>query len=119
MIGSEKALRSSFYILCIFMALNCFVGSRKDACKYNLQEGNLASNCDYVAFGLYANSQNTDSNTLQERLKTLNYLLLECFKYHERLRECEKEEYKYMPAIYGINSNPTSDANAERIVREK
>ncbi|RHX90220.1 hypothetical protein DLM76_20350 [Leptospira yasudae] len=115
MIGSEKALRSSYYILCIFMALfmSCFIGSRRDACRYNLKESSGAADCELLTISAFVPSQEaTNSNVLSA-------LMLSCYQYYEKLQECEKEEYKYMPAIYGINSNPTSDAIAERIVREK
>ncbi|XDD50927.1 hypothetical protein AB3N59_03810 [Leptospira sp. WS92.C1] len=49
-------------------------------------------------------------------METINYLLLECFKYHEKLKECEKEGYEYMPAIYGINANPVSTSSFEKLV---
>lgn len=38
----------------------------------------------------------------------INLLILNCYQYYEKLKECDKEEKHYIPSIYGINSNPAS-----------
>ncbi|XDD50926.1 hypothetical protein AB3N59_03800 [Leptospira sp. WS92.C1] len=117
-----KNLINIMYVLCITICLNCFVGSRKDACKYNLRESTSASSCDFIAIvaalGSESSTLSPEDFTLRKQA-LFNSNLLSCYQYYEKLQECEKEEYKYMPAIYGINSNPASDALTERIASGK
>ncbi|WP_236711500.1 hypothetical protein [Leptospira alstonii] len=42
------------------------------------------------------------------RAETISFLILNCFQYYQRLQECDKEENRYIPSIYGINTNPVS-----------
>ncbi|WP_201029690.1 hypothetical protein [Leptospira alstonii] len=100
-------------VLTVYFNMNCFIGSHRDACRYNLHESEKSNNCNYLGFSQYANSKNVDTNTEAERAETINFLILECIEYYEKLKECDKEEYKYMPAIYGINTNPVSPSEAE------
>ncbi|EMO21475.1 hypothetical protein LEP1GSC168_4132 [Leptospira santarosai str. HAI134] len=58
---------------------------------------------------------------IQSREGKLSFLLLNCYQYYENLKKCNKEEYKYMPAIYGmnVNPNPISTSALERIASGK
>ncbi|MDI7219683.1 hypothetical protein QMN07_19585 [Leptospira santarosai] len=111
----EKNMRLIILAVIACLSLNCFIGSHRDACRYNLHESDSAHNCNYLGFSLFANSQNTDINTEKERTETINYLLLECIQYYENLKKCNKEEYKYMPAIYGMNVNPYFSVDRNRV----
>ncbi|WP_050558642.1 hypothetical protein [Leptospira santarosai] len=102
-------------------SLNCFIGSHRDACKYNLHESISSSYCKFIGTATASTNPNMDANTLQKRDQILTFELLNCYQYYEKLKECNKEEYKYMPAIYGmnVNPNPISTSALERIASGK
>ncbi len=114
-------------VFCIFvsLSLNCFIGSHRDACKYNLKQRDAfeASSDSCEAFQLFALAPLTNATleAIQSREGKLSFLLLNCYQYYEKLKECNKEEYKYMPAIYGmnVNPNPISTSALERIASGK
>ncbi|WP_061257101.1 hypothetical protein [Leptospira interrogans] len=89
--------------LLVFWILNCSIGTQKDTCRYNLKESGKSFYCDLTALGLNFKSGTNDLNTIQRINTATNYLILECLDYYERLKECDKEENRYIPSIYGFN----------------
>ncbi len=77
--------------------MNCFIGSHRDACRYNLKETSGAADCELLIISAFVPTQ-SDMD-----VNAVSALMLSCYQYYEKLKECDKEEYKYMPAIYGYN----------------
>nr|WP_032922794.1 hypothetical protein [Leptospira santarosai] len=116
-------------VFCIFvsLSLNCFIGSHRDACKYNLKQRDVfeasSDSCDFLAYTALFTQKNNETLEEYEARKgsAFNFSLIKCIEYYEKLKECNKEEYKYMPAIYGmnVNPNPISTSALERIASGK
>ncbi|PJZ29512.1 hypothetical protein CH378_12375 [Leptospira kmetyi] len=94
-------------IFCIFLIGNCSIGTSKEACKNNLRKidifGPSVENCDFAL--LFSQVKADQSNLSPDEFETrkasgVNYYLLNCYQYYEKLKECNKEEKKYIPAIY-------------------
>ncbi len=93
--------------MCILFVMNCSIGSATEACKNNLRKidifGPSVENCDFaiVTSQLQPDQSNLSPADFEVRKITLqNYYLLHCYQYYEKLKECNKEEKKYLPAIY-------------------
>ncbi len=87
--------------------VNCYFGTQRDTCKYNLHESTASGYCEILNLVPLANNPD---------LSGINYLLLNCYQYYERLKECNKEENRYIPSIYGINSNPVFSPKGSSMV---
>ncbi|MDI7190926.1 hypothetical protein QMM59_14815 [Leptospira santarosai] len=111
----EKNMRLIILTVIACLSLNCFIGSHRDACRYNLHNSEKSFDCNLLGLGLYFNSLNNDPATVQNRENGVGFLLLNCYQYYEKLKECNKEEYKYMPAIYGMNVNPYFSVDRNRV----
>ncbi|EKT84925.2 hypothetical protein LSS_20184 [Leptospira santarosai serovar Shermani str. LT 821] len=111
----EKNMRLIILTVIACLSLNCFIGSHRDACKYNLHESISSSYCKFIGTATASTNPNMDANTLQKRDQILTFELLNCYQYYEKLKECNKEEYKYMPAIYGMNLNPYFSVDRNRV----
>ncbi len=98
-------------VFCIFvsLSLNCFIGSHRDACKYNLKESSGEADCELLTISAFVPTQNNINENV------VSALMLSCYQYYEKLKECNKEEYKYMPAIYGMNVNPYFSVDRNRV----
>ncbi|WP_025185455.1 hypothetical protein [Leptospira interrogans] len=100
-------LRILILFVCLFV--NCYIGTQRDACRYNLKTkdvfGPSDDSCGMIGLvaPLTANgSQMPEGFDLRKNL-VLNFLILNCLDYYERLKECDKEENRYIPSIYGFN----------------
>ncbi|WP_080984219.1 hypothetical protein [Leptospira santarosai] len=93
-----------FYIL---LVAGCSIGTAKEACKNNLRKrdifGPSVESCDFalVASQLTSEQSSLSPTEFEARKWTgVNYYLLNCYQYYEKLQKCNKEEKKYLPAIY-------------------
>ncbi|EMJ92344.1 hypothetical protein LEP1GSC193_0320 [Leptospira alstonii serovar Pingchang str. 80-412] len=43
---------------------------------------------------------NATEDVIQSRTTRINFLILNCYQYYEKLKECEKEGNRYTPALY-------------------
>ncbi|UML83008.1 hypothetical protein [Leptospira interrogans] len=100
-------------ILIVCLCVNCYIGTQRDTCRYNLKESGKSFYCDLTVLGFHFKSGTNDLNTIQRIDTANNYLILECLDYYERLKECDKEENRYIPSIYGINFQPMSAKKSE------
>ncbi|XDD50928.1 hypothetical protein AB3N59_03820 [Leptospira sp. WS92.C1] len=111
-------------VLSVYFNVSCYIGTQRDACKYNLKDNSIfGPTPDSCSFGFSSfvftkDPDETDAEFEYRKSLFLNYNLLNCFQYYERLQECNKEENRFIPSIYGINSNPTSDTFTERIAEK-
>ncbi|PJZ29513.1 hypothetical protein CH378_12380 [Leptospira kmetyi] len=87
--------------------VNCFIGTRKDACKYNLKDEDVFSpspeSCHFIVYSsLFTKKEDEAVEEFEARRNAaMNHSLINCIKYYEKLKECEREENRYMPSIYG------------------
>ncbi|WP_036042409.1 hypothetical protein [Leptospira alstonii] len=100
-------------VVVVYFNVNCFIGTQRDTCRYNLHESTQSINCNFIGAGLQSVNNTNDPDVAREREETTNYFILECLRYYQRLQECDKEENRYIPSIYGINTNPVSPSEAE------
>ncbi|MBM9500725.1 hypothetical protein JWG44_10755 [Leptospira sp. 201903071] len=92
-------------ILFILLFLNCSIGTARDACKNNLKKGGIfdASDDSCNALQLLLASPlgaNATAEANQSREARISFQILNCYQYYEKLKECNKEVKKYLPAIY-------------------
>ncbi|WP_061250177.1 hypothetical protein [Leptospira alstonii] len=83
-------------VICIqmFQIVNCSIGSARDACRNNLKATPGASDCELLSIAAFFPSPDeTNANGI-------NALMLSCFQYYEKLKECEQGNKKNIPAIY-------------------
>ncbi len=90
-----RILNIIIWNLLVFWILNCSIGSAREACRNNLKKGSAFhpsdDSCEMLNYLPLANEPNQNG---------INFLLLNCYQYYEKLQECNKEEKKYLPAIY-------------------
>ncbi|WP_032809448.1 MULTISPECIES: hypothetical protein [unclassified Leptospira] len=100
-------LKLSVTLVLIFQIVNCSIGTAKEACKNNLRKrdifGPSVESCDFalVASQLTSEQSSLSPTEFEARKWTgVNYYLLNCYQYYEKLKECNTEVKKYLPAIY-------------------
>lgn len=108
-----RILNILIWNLFVFLILNCSIGTQRDTCRYNLHQSISSGYCKFIGTGTASTNPNMDVNTLQKRDQILTFELLNCLDYYERLKECDKEENRYIPSIYGINFQPMSAKKSE------
>nr|WP_241555872.1 hypothetical protein [Leptospira yasudae] len=85
---------------------NCSIGSDRDACKNNLKKRSLFEpSDDSCEFVVVVSPLTAEGTTIPESFDArknalLTTSMLNCYQYYEKLQECNKEEKKYLPAIY-------------------
>ncbi len=89
-----KKLNLLLVSLYVYGILNCSIGTRRDACKSDLKRDYSASFCDALSLAPFARSN--DESTPNG----INDLILGCLLYYESLQECNREENRYIPALY-------------------
>ncbi|MEI7012505.1 hypothetical protein [Leptospira licerasiae] len=92
----------------IVLAFNCFLvpTNQREACRYNLKEqkslfGPSDDSCNGLAIALYG--YNDPNLTVQEKndaLLGVNFQLLNCIEYYQKLKQCDKEINKYIPTLH-------------------
>ncbi|WP_235592632.1 hypothetical protein [Leptospira interrogans] len=90
-------------VLTVYLNMGCYIGTQRDTCRYNLHASNKSTGCNFIGIGLQSVNNTADVNVARAREGVTNYLILECLDYYERLKECDKEENRYIPSIYGFN----------------
>ncbi|EPG66403.1 hypothetical protein LEP1GSC061_4094 [Leptospira wolffii serovar Khorat str. Khorat-H2] len=83
---------------------SCFIAptNERTACVYDLKEkSTLAGSCNFAAFayGYYSNPNLSPAEKEQAGLR-LNFEILECLKYQEKLQDCHKEMNYYIPTLH-------------------
>ncbi|WP_253270913.1 hypothetical protein [Leptospira santarosai] len=100
--------------------VDCYIGTQRDTCRYNLKDngvfGPSPDSCEFLQTTVGLPLPSNSIEMMQSREETINFLLLNCYQYYERLKECNKEENRYIPSIYGINSNPVFSPKGSSIV---
>ncbi|WP_080595887.1 hypothetical protein [Leptospira santarosai] len=85
----------TLFLLGLFacICLTCQVGTRADSCKSDLRRAGIfepsRESCELLQFTVGF-----------VPLSSLDLLLLNCFQYYTKLKECEKEGNRYTPALY-------------------
>ncbi|MCL8312737.1 hypothetical protein M9Y90_19060 [Leptospira interrogans] len=101
-----RILNILIWNLFVFLILNCSIGSAREACKNNLKKGDIfdasPDSCEFgLAALLFTQKDNESISEFENRKNTFfNFNLINCYQYYEKLQECNKEEKKYLPAIY-------------------
>ncbi|XDD50924.1 hypothetical protein AB3N59_03790 [Leptospira sp. WS92.C1] len=78
----------------IHLFMNCSIGTARDACKNNLKASAGAHDCELLSLSAFVPTQN------EINVNGVAALMLSCYQYYEKLQQCNKEEKKYLPAIY-------------------
>lgn len=97
-------LNSSCFIFLIFC--NCSVGTAKEACQNNLKKADIFSpgpeSCEFGGAAVLFTQKESESVAEFESRRSafLNFNLINCYQYYEKIKECNKEINKYLPAIY-------------------
>ncbi|MDI7237948.1 hypothetical protein [Leptospira santarosai] len=98
-----KIVKLILAIVFIGLIMKCSIGTQRDACRNNLNDSFVARHCKdlspFILIGI-AGSPNNDPDSFQRKEQVIGLELLNCVDYYERLRECDKEENKYIPSIY-------------------
>ncbi len=94
--GERKDMKLRILSLIVCLCVNCYIGAQRDTCRYNIKESSSAIYCEILNLAPFANDGEPNPNGI-------NFLILNCLDYYERLKECDKEENKYIPSIYGFN----------------
>lgn len=85
-----------FLILLIHLYLiNCYVGTKETACKYYL-ERDFGGACEILAVGILLAREDEPARSIG-----INYGLVNCYTYLKKKKDCEREENKYLPGLYG------------------
>ncbi|WOT13261.1 hypothetical protein [Leptospira interrogans] len=58
---------------------------------------------------------NAGEDVIQSRTTRITFLLLNCYQYYTKLKECDKEENRYIPSIYGFNMKKFSNKKSSVI----
>ncbi|WP_032913840.1 hypothetical protein [Leptospira santarosai] len=105
-------------ILPVYFNMNCYIGTQRETCRYNLKESFVAQHCRelFPILLLGSSTGGSGPDVIQRREQLINFELLNCLDYYEKLKECNKEENRYIPSIYGINSNPVFSPKGSSIV---
>lgn len=85
-------------ILLIHLYLvNCYIGTQETACKYYL-ERDFGNYCDALLLSqvLVNSEQITPGQAVG-----INISLVGCYTYLKKKKDCEREENKYLPGLYG------------------
>ncbi|RHX90296.1 hypothetical protein DLM76_20730 [Leptospira yasudae] len=92
-------------VLFILGNIFCSIGTARDACKNNLKKGGVFDasddSCNVLQL-LLASPLGADATieVIQSREARISIQVINCYQYYEKLQECNKEEKKYLPAIY-------------------
>ncbi|WP_036069212.1 hypothetical protein [Leptospira noguchii] len=108
-------------VLTLGLFMNCFIGSQRDACRYNLKTkdvfGPSDDSCEFLAYTALFTQKNNETIEEYEARKNsaFNFSLINCLDYYEKLKECDKEENRYIPSIYGFNMKKFSNKKSSVI----
>ncbi|TGM01498.1 hypothetical protein [Leptospira jelokensis] len=94
-----KQLRNIFCLILIVTLTNCMVGKKEDACKYYL-ERDFKSYCEQLV--LLSPTILKEDKNLGQAIAS-NIVLVGCATYLKKKKECEREENRYLPGLYGMN----------------
>ncbi|WP_081605119.1 hypothetical protein [Leptospira alstonii] len=97
----------TLFLLSLFACISstCQIGTRTDACKSDLRKesvfGASRDSCEFLqTTAALPLPSNATEDVIQSRTTRINFLILNCYQYYEKLKECEKEGNRYTPALY-------------------
>lgn len=100
----QESGKISLGLLLLTCLVNCFIAptNERTACEYNLKgKSILSGSCNFAAFayGYYTNP-NLSSAEREQAEERLNFEMVECLKYQEKLKDCRKEINYYIPTLH-------------------
>ncbi|UML83146.1 hypothetical protein FH587_03830 (plasmid) [Leptospira interrogans] len=100
-----RILNILIWNLFVFWILNCSIGTQRDTCRYNLKAkdifGPSDDSCEFLqTTAALPLPSNAEEDIIQSRTTRITFLLLNCYQYYQKLKECDKEENRYIPSIY-------------------
>ncbi|QOI53239.1 hypothetical protein [Leptospira interrogans] len=100
-----RILNILIWNLFVFLILNCSIGTRTDACKADLRRATVLEPSDDSCEFLQTTAalplpSNATEDVIQSRTTRISFLILNCYQYYTKLKECEKEGNRYTPALY-------------------
>ncbi|WCL50984.1 hypothetical protein [Leptospira sp. GIMC2001] len=79
---------------------NCYVGTARDACRYEVNF-NKPEVCNGDFFTIFALPPR--DGDYQRRTQDATSLLFFCYLYYEDLKNCDDDNNRYKPGLYGLN----------------
>ncbi|WP_036059731.1 hypothetical protein [Leptospira sp. P2653] len=101
-----RILNMILFSMLIYACMNCSIGSAREACKNNLKMADILSpgpdSCEFGSIAVLFTQKESETTAEFENRRNafFNFNLLNCYQYYEKLQKCNKEEKKYLPAIY-------------------
>ncbi|QOI53238.1 hypothetical protein [Leptospira interrogans] len=99
-------LNITIWNLFVFLILNCSIGTQRDTCRSNLKKGDLYGpsddSCQFISVINPLTAEGSLNPTEFDVRKNLllTASVLNCIEYYQKLKECDKEENRYIPSIY-------------------
>ncbi|MCG9875210.1 MAG: hypothetical protein MH321_10530 [Leptospiraceae bacterium] len=91
----------------VFLFSNCFVGTQRDACRYELKISNQEI-CNPDLFSIYLVPPREGFTEI--RNNTFIGHVFICLQYYEKLKDCDKDNNRFKPGFYGLlDSNTLND----------
>ncbi len=92
------------YLILVIVFSNCYVGTQRDACRYELKKDG-SSVCEPEFFAPFALPPR-DGN-YQRATENASVYLIYCLQYYEKLKDCDKDNNRFKPGLYGILESKT------------
>lgn len=92
------------YLFLVIVFSNCYVGTQRDACRYELKKDG-SSVCEPEFFAPFALPPR-DGN-YQRATENATVYLVYCLQYYEKLKDCDKDNNRFKPGLYGILESKT------------
>jgi hypothetical protein len=92
------------YLILFIVFSNCYVGTQRDACRYELKKDG-SSVCEPEFFAPFALPPR-DGN-YQRATENATVYLVYCLQYYEKLKDCDKDNNRFKPGLYGILESKT------------
>jgi hypothetical protein len=87
-------------LLLVCILNSCYVGTERDACRYNLKKSKPVTCEGDGSLILLIPPKDGDYQGYTERA---SLFLIECLQYYERLKDCDKDNKRFKPGLYGNN----------------
>jgi len=92
------------YLILFIVFSNCYVGTQRDACRYELKNENQEI-CNPDLFSIYLVPPREGFTEI--RNNTFIGHVYICLQYLEKLKDCDKDNNRFKPGLYGILESKT------------
>ncbi|TGL86399.1 hypothetical protein EHQ68_13840 [Leptospira congkakensis] len=85
------------FLSLISLVTNCMIGTQEQSCMYYL-ERDYGNACLWLVIGYQYGEPEAPLRSVG-----INYSLVNCYTYLKKKKDCERNENKYLPGLYGID----------------